>query len=234
MKIGILTFHRSYNNGAILQAYALTHKLKELGADAQILDFRNKEIEAPTRLIIKGEKLNLKTPVKVIFRYLRHRKIDKFISKNIVFSKPLKTQEDFKLIEKEYDCFITGSDQVWNNSHIKGNACFFLDFTDDNRKKYSYAASISGDVKRAEETVNLYSKYLEKYQVISLRENNVEEYFRSLYGDKVRCDIDPVLLLNKEQWTKLASKRLHKNKYIFMYLVPQSEHIRKFAENLAK
>ncbi|HHV64155.1 MAG TPA: polysaccharide pyruvyl transferase family protein [Peptococcaceae bacterium] len=234
MKIGILTFHRSYNYGAILQAYALTKKLKDLGADPKIIDFRNEDIEAPTKLVIKGEKIDFKTPVRVIFRYIRHKRINNFINSNIPLSQPVRDENDFRIIEKEYDRYITGSDQIWNNTHIKGKKCFFLDFVSDNRKKYSYAASIGGDLKKAKETVKLYSKYIDQYQVISLRENNIKEYFQSLYGDKVRCDVDPVLLLSKEQWSSIASPRLHKNKYIFMYLVPSSSHIHKFARNFAK
>ena len=38
MKIGILTFHWANNYGAVIQAYALLSKLKELGHDAYIID----------------------------------------------------------------------------------------------------------------------------------------------------------------------------------------------------
>lgn len=234
MKIGVLTFHRSYNNGAILQAYALVNTLHKLGADAEIIDFRNKKIEEPTRLILKGEKINAKLPFKVIFRYIRHKKVDRFIKKNIPLSDPVVTNNDFKKIECNYDAFITGSDQVWNDTHIKSNKCFFLDFVVDSNKKYSYAASIGGNLDKARETVELYDAYIKQYKIISLRESNIEEYFKELYGNRVRCDIDPVFLPDRQQWEELASPRLHKRKYIFMYLVPNSEHIRKFAENLAK
>lgn len=234
MKIGVLTFHRSYNNGAILQAYALVNTLCQLGAEAEIIDFRNKAIEEPTRLVLKGEKFNIKLPFKVIFRYIRHKKADRFIKKNIPLSKPVVTDADFKNIEGNYNAFVTGSDQVWNDTHIKSNKCFFLDFVVNSDKKYSYAASIGGNLDKAKETVKLYDKFIRQYRTISLRESNIEGYFKEIYGSKVRCDIDPVFLPSKQQWIDLASQRLHKRKYIFMYLVPTSEHIRKFAENLAK
>lgn len=234
MKIGIFTFHRSYNNGAILQAYALEQMLNELGADTEIVDFRNKDIEEPARLIKRKEKINLKTLFKILYRFYRHRKINCFIREKISLSRPVKTERELFALNDKYDYFITGSDQIWNDSHIKGNKCFFLDFVENNSKKYAYAASIGGDINKASETVKLYGKYIEKYQTISLRESNIKEYFSNLYGHKVRCDLDPVLLLNSDKWKSIASPRLHKKKYIFMYLVPNSPHIRAFANNMAK
>lgn len=39
IKIGILTFHWADNFGAVLQAYALQQTLKQMGADAEIINF---------------------------------------------------------------------------------------------------------------------------------------------------------------------------------------------------
>ena len=39
MKIGILTYHRSHNYGAVLQAYALKTYLKSLGHHVDIIDY---------------------------------------------------------------------------------------------------------------------------------------------------------------------------------------------------
>ena len=44
MKIGILTFHRAINYGAILQCYALSETLKDLGHDVWIVDYRPSSI----------------------------------------------------------------------------------------------------------------------------------------------------------------------------------------------
>ena len=42
MKIGILTFHRTTNYGAALQAYALQQTLIGQGHDAEIIDYNCK------------------------------------------------------------------------------------------------------------------------------------------------------------------------------------------------
>ena len=38
MKIGILTFHRAHNYGAVLQTYGLQEYIKQLGHDVYIID----------------------------------------------------------------------------------------------------------------------------------------------------------------------------------------------------
>ena len=50
MKIGILTFHRAYNYGAILQAFALQKKLLSLGYDSEIIDYLSVKKQKQTKL----------------------------------------------------------------------------------------------------------------------------------------------------------------------------------------
>lgn len=39
MRIGIITFHKSYNYGSVLQAFALVQFLTKLGHEAKVIDF---------------------------------------------------------------------------------------------------------------------------------------------------------------------------------------------------
>ena len=43
-RIGVLTFHRAINNGAVLQAYALTRVINDLGGDARYIDYTAEKI----------------------------------------------------------------------------------------------------------------------------------------------------------------------------------------------
>ena len=45
MKVGILTFHRAHNYGAVLQCYALQETLKRMGHDVQVIDYAQPWIE---------------------------------------------------------------------------------------------------------------------------------------------------------------------------------------------
>ena len=45
MKIGILTFHRAENFGAVLQCFALQTYLRSMGNEVKIIDYRCRAIE---------------------------------------------------------------------------------------------------------------------------------------------------------------------------------------------
>ena len=43
-RIGILTFHRAHNYGAVLQCFALQEFLRSLGHDAYVIDYNNHDL----------------------------------------------------------------------------------------------------------------------------------------------------------------------------------------------
>ena len=45
MKVGILTFHRAHNFGAMLQCYALQEYLTKKGLNVEVIDYRQPYIE---------------------------------------------------------------------------------------------------------------------------------------------------------------------------------------------
>ena len=47
-----------------------------------------------------------------------------------------------KDISEKYDAIITGSDQVWNLALTDADLAYVLEFTSDNTRKLSYAASL--------------------------------------------------------------------------------------------
>ena len=59
MKIGILTFHRAINYGAVLQCYALSECLKRMGHDAVVIDYRPEYIEKYRKTIPLSSKRTL-------------------------------------------------------------------------------------------------------------------------------------------------------------------------------
>ena len=102
MKIGIITFHRAVNYGAVLQAYALQHALEGLGAQAEILDYRNRYIEScydPYSL--KGNKLKALAKI-ALLGGVRRKKNEAFRSFN---------KKYLRLSEAVYkDCLLYTSD----------------------------------------------------------------------------------------------------------------------------
>lgn len=55
MRIGVLTFHRALNYGAVLQCFALFKTLKSMGHDVEIIDYRPLFIERHRNLFYKKQ-----------------------------------------------------------------------------------------------------------------------------------------------------------------------------------
>ena len=126
MKIGIITFHRADNYGALLQTYGLQEAVRKLGHDVEIIDYRCDAIEN-AYVYKKIPKLRKKI-VKWLFDLLirnpkKNNKRDRcqsFRKKYLHMTDSVKTIEERKTIQKSFDVIITGSDQIWNSKITKG------------------------------------------------------------------------------------------------------------------
>lgn len=138
MKVGILTFHRAINYGAVLQTFALQKVLSRY-CECEVIDYRCKYIENLYKPFNISKDRFIRSLISTILKY-RSRKIKmikfyKFLDNNVKLS-PSFNKSDLKNIEDNYDVFITGSDQVWNNSCAGFDKTYFLDFVSDKRKKF--------------------------------------------------------------------------------------------------
>ena len=132
MKIGILTFHRSVNNGAVMQCYALSQRLRQdfPNDEVEVIDYQMRKVEhsysgtiveyfrgcSPT-LFLKKAVLLLREPSK-----LRKARKKMGVFKRALSRLPLSpktilddgTQELFQYINDRFDVLVVGSDAVWN------------------------------------------------------------------------------------------------------------------------
>lgn len=148
-KVGILTFQRASNYGAALQMYALQRKIRDLGYDAEVIDFICPQVFDgykpflinhlfhPRALI--GDFLNASIKVG------RNHRFDTFTRKTMRFSRPL-TKDKLSSVSDSYDVYVVGSDQVWNPLITGSESAYFLDFVKDKSKRRSYAASFGVSV----------------------------------------------------------------------------------------
>lgn len=234
-KVGHLTFHRAINYGAILQTYALQQALNNLEVENEVIDYRCKKIE-DTYKLFEGD---IRSPKKLIGSLKRRRhiliksiKIKRFIKNNINISKEKYISADeLKDTNSIYDRFIVGSDQVWNDILTDFDSNYFLKFVKDNNKKISYAASFGFD-KVPERLEDSYRNLLKNYNNISVRENTGLDIVNKMINKKANIVCDPTMLIDKEQWGKLA-KNNNYEKYIFVYTMRESKSIYNYALNLA-
>ena len=240
MKVGILTFHKAYNYGAILQAYALQEKLKEMSIQSEIIDYLSTEKRIQNKLFAYSKKLGLKDNflkfVKDCYRKRKNKAFDQFMKDEIVLSeKNYSTFDEIVQMDKQeiYDTYIVGSDQVWNYNNTLRDSAFLLSFVSNNKKKCSYAASI-GNAEFNEKIYTQYNRELKKFRVLTVREESSIADYGFLRENHARAVLDPTLLLKKSDYEKLEHPRILKKKYAFMYTIACERHLRKFAKQYCK
>lgn len=226
MKIGILTITNGENYGNRLQNYAVQNVLENLGAEAEtIKNITNIPVreENKVKKMFKNIIITAYSKMKFVnyknFNInIRRNRFNRFTKKYIKQSKYIVSKDDVPLmLNKEYDFFVTGSDQVWNPNFSFNSEIDFLTFA-ERRKRITFAPSfgvsvISDDVKKR------YSKLLGEIDHLSVRENAGAEIIRELTGREALVLLDPTMMLSKKEWLEIAKKPkwLKSNKYILMY-----------------
>lgn len=244
MKIDIITLHRVVNYGSVLQTYALQEVLKEKGNEVEIIDYYPERLHImgmTKRIKDKSEKLknnilwrNLCRIIMFPSYIMRFRVFKKFLKKYInLTSKTYYNAKELYDDVPEADIYCTGSDQVWNSGwNEKIETPFFLDFVPENKKRFSYAASF-GKSSLEEWEKKQTKEMLIKYNNISMRELSGVKILEELGLDGINV-LDPTLLLNKNEWMKIASNKYKDKKYILVYNLNRNKKIDKYVEKLAK
>ena len=128
------------------------------------------------------------------------------------------------------DCFVAGSDQVWNPV-FAGLAYEFLTFAPQN-KRLSFAASIGVENIPAEKEKK-YRKYIKNMKYLSVREQRAVEIVKELTGRDADLTLDPTLLLEPEKWQQAVKKPdiALEQKYICTYFLGETpEAVQAFAQ----
>jgi hypothetical protein len=205
-KIGILTFHRAENFGAVMQAFALQtiiERIKKSETDVEIIDYIQVNIEKEYRLIkIQTESAGilLKSIIKSIIYFptnlLRKLHYHEFRNKYLKLShKPYRNKQDIN----SKDIFITGSDQIWNSEIIGNDDIYYLSFAGNKSKKIAYAASFGKEKITPEEYYN-FEQNVQEFSSVSIREQSTTNIIYERLGKKYTVTLDPSMLLTSEEW----------------------------------
>lgn len=238
MKIGIVTYHRTNNYGAVMQALATRFVLEEMGHEVYYVDYwpdYHKEMYA---LFPKNNfrKFNILQKAKFLYRlflFYRSKKIrienfEKFFQTHIYpYCRP---------VDDTYDVVIYGSDQIWRKQRALGsyNPFYFGENNLKTQHHISYAASMGilpdndADNSKVKELV----AHLDK---ISVREEELRKLLLSLGYKNVKLTLDPTLLLSSETWDKhLPTEPYVGRKYVLVYMLMNAfnlSEIKRFADN---
>ena len=212
-RITIVTWFEADNFGTALQAYALYHKITDLGYSVWFL-----------RKI--GVVRSIKQMLHKLFPFWKNgsnvegTKSDKLIADysvvNFYTISPLHHR-----VNRKTDVYVTGSDQIWNTMFF-WDPFYFLYFAPKN-KKIAYGSSI-GTSQVNPKYKQKVKKYLSGFTHIGVREHSSVEVLSSLLERKDIVSVpDPTFLLSKEEWIDFANKaffvRPIPQKYMFVYFV---------------
>ena len=161
----------------------------------------------------------------------RRRKCNQF-RKHMKYSEPV-TKGNMRAVSGKYDIYIAGSDQIWDYKLTNFDQTYFLDFPEKGKKKCSYAASI-GEHIPPEQFRNDYSRLLNDFDEILVREDYGADIVNELTGKKPEVVCDPTLLLTAEEWNKLLKEPKIRGKYILVYQLGINPEIVNFAKRLKK
>lgn len=250
-KIGVITlYYKSTNFGGNLQAYALCKALSKYGYTAEQISYLGKRVnKSLLKRLFSGGVINffqkcgrygkslLLSPLRKMedkkhnLYVLRKRAFFDFNNQIIPHSEEVYTANTILQCVPNYDCFITGSDQVWNMDGY--DSSYFLDFVPSEKVKISYAASISKD-SLTEEQKEIFRKSLRDYKAVSVREKSAEKLLEGLSPVEVQTVLDPTLLLTREEWDEVCEERVISGKYVFCYFLGENKQERKLAEKFAR
>ena len=247
-KIGILTYHRAENYGALLQAYALKTYLTGLGHDVHFVDYWPDYHRRYFELFSwrKFRESSLRGKMVLLYytlfwhqaRRRRQQNLQAFMHEELGLPLEARHHGGDHDVAKEFDVVFYGSDQIWRRQRMPSHPGFdFWYFGSDNvqARKIAYAASMGSiDVKEDEKEV--LRRHLLGFEAISVREDSLKEWLTSI-GIQSQIVCDPVFLLEKDVWLSLANKASEQpvcQHYILVYnLLGQTSTVN-FAERLSK
>lgn len=238
-KVGILTYHRSINYGAMLQAYALRHTIQKLGYNTEVIDYG----KIGQDKIFYWSTVSIKAIVgSIINNFLRlfgeRRRIasfNKFSEEVIGLSKKHYSNKD-ELAEDlhNYQTLITGSDQVWHPLICEDDMTYFLDFPISTNQKIAYAPSF-GVKELTEEQQKKYIPLLQQIGHLSVREEAGITILKKILNKDVPLVADPTLLCEAKEWDEIAILPNNKKKYIlFFTILGDPEGSAEFALSLSR
>lgn len=214
-----MTMHRVQNVGSVLQAYALLHKIEQMGHEAEIIDYEfppiKKEYFIVKDVLKYGWNAFLGFP-----REKTKRKLEEFRKQFLHCSNQTFSRNALLSNPPQYDIYCTGSDQVWNPLHVGKDTSFFLDFAPEASPRIAYASSFaSQDI--CEPYRSLYAQLLAQYKYITVREQSGVGIVKRLTGKDASVVCDPTLLLTIKEWEDVSalSKINISGGYIFVYLL---------------
>ena len=228
-KVGIVTILDVANFGSMLQAYALATVIKRMGFDVEFVNYWRSDYTTSHKVQTFLKDSSLGNILKrVIFAFLAlsfyssiRWHVRSFVTRKLAFTRSYHSIDELLKYPPVFDFAVSGSDQIWNSVYNNGvDRAFYLDFVDCPR--IAYAAS-SGMEEFPQKELDEIKSLISRYRAVSVRESQTCNYLHSLGFSDVQHVLDPSLLLDANEWRKVAGCEEHKStkkeKYLLVYSV---------------
>jgi hypothetical protein len=244
MKIGILTYHRSHNYGAVLQAFALKKFLLQNGfIDVKFIDYfpdfhksmySNIKPKKFADLSLKGKIMYYKYLIKYflpeyISQQRRINSFNRFIKKKIISKNP-------GSCDSEYDIIIYGSDQIWRKEKKATpqgfKKIYFGSVPLKAKKKIAFSASM-GIIELNNDDKEFLKIALKNFNAISVREIQLKNELKKISDLPIEHTVDPVLLL-KDSWLLYTKKINYRKEYILVYNLFNDDILNEIAKQVSE
>jgi hypothetical protein len=250
MKASVITLHTVDNYGSVMQTYATQQILKKCGYDVEFVDYwrRDNLPQSRAERMLEGSTLQKLKPLWGINNFTRKATVSilksvlekqrspmwRFLEEKVQLTKVrYYSYEELEANPPVADVYITGSDQVWNSIWNQGiDRSYFLNFAPAGKPRIAFSASIGREQLDTEEIPET-KRLLEKYSAISVREQSAVELLASMDIESTLV-LDPTLMLEAEEWRKLATKQKREKPYILIYQLNPNPQMDQYAGQLAQ
>lgn len=213
MKTATITLHDTGNCGSSLQAYALQVFLHRNSIQNEIIDYMP--------AYAKNNGHPLKTFARKVFflpaSLRQFKKMRVFKKQHLsVTAKRYKTRQQLCSDPPLADCYITGSDQLWNTMYPCGrDPAFYLDFAKG--KKVGYAISMGRETIPPDNLARVH-RCAADFAALSVRERSSVNELKEVFPGPIEYVCDPVLLNPPHTYDSLRADRLCRQPYILVYV----------------
>jgi len=210
-KVGLITYHDTANHGAALQLYSTLRVVSELGYDIEAIDYTNEyrsSLYIPhKRVLAEIRSMKFISAIKTIIGYWtinsRLKAFDAFYAKHTKRSvQSYNASSNLSDLNKYYNTFMCGSDQIWSLKNNGGDLVYLLNFAHEDSTLVSYASSLGMDEIEPRFQAE-YIRLLNRFEYISVREKSGSQLLEKILKRRVKVVLDPVFLLTKDDWLGL-------------------------------
>ena len=220
MKIGILTYHRSHNFGALFQAIASRRYLESLGHEVYYINYwpkYHRAMYSPFSFWLfwrkrpYGKYLYLKNTIMNLSSNLeRTKRYSRFIKQYI--------EPHYAPSGMSFDAIFYGSDQIWRRQpYINDfNPVYFAHNHFQTKKHIALSAS-AGILPNNDEEKGRFKSLLDRFDSISVREESLKDLVES-FGYKAQLTCDPALFLTAGQWDAVFPRQEYNRKSYLLFV----------------